>query len=53
MYFDVLHVHISKYCGGIEILVKIIKNAGGGWQLFSKTLVEKELIVFWHFSISI
>ncbi len=35
LYFDVLHVQIfiTKYSGGHENVVQIIKNAGGGWQL--------------------
>ncbi len=36
-------IHTRKYSGGHEIWLKIIKNAGGGWQLFSKTLAGKEL----------
>ncbi len=44
LYFDVLHAQIfiqQTILGGYEIFVKIIKNAGGGWQLFSKTLAGK------------
>ncbi len=45
LYFHVLYVQIfiqQNILG--EILVKNIKNAGGGWQSFSKTLAGKELI---------
>ncbi len=37
LYLDVLHVQIfiqTKYFEGQEILVKIIKNAGGGFFFF-------------------
>jgi len=27
-------IHSTKYSGGHKTLMKIIKNAGGGWQLF-------------------
>jgi len=27
-------IHTTKYSGGHEIFVKMIKNAGGDWQLF-------------------
>jgi len=38
-----IHIHERKYSGGHETFVKLIKNVGGGWQLFSKTLVGKDL----------
>ncbi len=44
LYFDVLHVQIFIQRNIPEAMkfVKISKNAGGGWQLFSKTLAGKE-----------
>ncbi len=47
LYFDVAcsDIHTTKYSGGHESLVEIIKNTGGGWQLFSKTLAGKELLM--------
>ncbi len=44
LYFDVLHVQIFTLNITITIYdIHVHKNAGGGWQLFSKTLVGKEL----------
>jgi len=33
-----MHIHTTKYSGGHGNFVKMIKNAGGGWQLLTKTL---------------
>lgn len=43
--FDILHVRmfIQQNILWAMTLVKLIKNAGAGWQFFSKTLAEKEL----------
>jgi len=43
LFFLLIHIHERKYSGGHETFVKLIKNVGGGWQLFSKTLVGKDL----------
>ncbi len=45
-YFEVLHVQIfiqQNIMGAMIFLFFYYRNAGGGWQLFSKTLVGKEL----------
>jgi len=38
-----LRIHTTKYSGGHENFVKMIKNACSGWQIFSKMLTGKDL----------
>lgn len=46
---DKLHVdNQTKYSGGNDSFVKMIKNTGGGWQCFFKSLAGKELKTIPH-----
>lgn len=40
-YFMFTDIPSTKYSGGHEIYVKIMKNAGAGWQLLKKMLAGK------------
>jgi len=35
-YIECSDIHTTKYSGGHEMFVKIIKNAGSGWTLKKK-----------------
>ncbi len=47
MYCMFRYSYNTKYSAGHDILVKISKNAGGRWQLSSKTLAGKLLNVYY------
>jgi len=43
LYITYSDIHTTKYSGGHETFMKMFKSAGGGWQIFSKTLAGKEI----------